>query len=130
MIVATDGHWSDLTGSELMQLLVITNFLLHVVKSSCVEWGQTYLIEQRGMSYHSTESYLTSMEFGGMVGCILFGIATDVMLRKGYYYGSGKSLRLNVVQYCVAGACLSLNLFLFTIDPETSKVSVVSVYLY
>lgn len=106
-----------------MMLLSTCFCMIFVVKTSCQDWGQMYLLQERGLSAYSASSYLTSMEVGGMIGSIAMGAVTDFMIRRGYYFGTGKSPRMIVVQLLVAGACMFLNLFLFTIDPETTKVS-------
>lgn len=118
----TNGHWSDLAGSEFMMFLISTYCLLFVVKTSCQDWGQIYLLQERGLTAQSASSYLYAMEVGGLVGCITLGALTDFMIKRGFYAGTGKSPRLAAVQFCVAACCLFLNLFLFTIDPDTSKV--------
>lgn len=97
--------------------------MLFVVKTSCQDWGQVYLLQERGLSAYSASAYLTSMEVGGIAGSIVMGALTDFMIRRRYYFGTGKSPRMIVVQLCVAGSCLFLNLFLFSIDPESSHVS-------
>ena len=85
-----------------------------------------YLLQERGLSAFSASSYLAAMEVGGICGSILMGALSDFMIRRGYYFGTGKSPRMIVVQLLVAGACLFLNLFLFTIDPDTEKVRAMS----
>lgn len=105
-------------------LLAASFCTIFIVKTSCQDWGQMYLLQERGLSAYSAAAYLTSMEIGGIIGCIAVGAITDLMIRKGYYFGTGKSPRMIVVQLCVAGSCLFLNLFLFTIDIDTTQVSV------
>ena len=119
---AEQGHWSDLAGSDFMMLLATCFCFLFIVKTTCQDWGQLYLLQERGLSAFTASSYLAAMEVGGLVGSILMGAITDFMIRRGYYFGTGKSPRMIVVQLLVAGSCMFLNLFLFTIDPETEKV--------
>lgn len=125
---AEKGHWSDLTGSEFMALLVSVFSLLFVVKTSCTEWGQTYLLQERGVQRHIAVSHSTAMEVGGFIGTLTLGATTDFLIRKGYYFGSGKSPRMIAVQLCVAGSCIFFNVFLFGADPDTSKVSLHTFY--
>lgn len=122
------GHWSDLAGSDFLLLLTSVFCMLFVVKTSCQDWGQLYLLQERGLSTHSASAYLSSMEIGGIAGCIAMGALTDFMIRRRYYFGTGKSPRMIVVQLCVAGSCLFLNLFLFSIDLESSHVSCTKSY--
>lgn len=117
------GHWSDLAGSDFMIMLATTYCSIFVIKTCCQDWGQMYLLQERGLSAYSATTYLNAMEVGGIIGCIILGAVTDFMIRKGYYFGTGKSPRMIIVQLCVAGSCMFLNLFLFTIDPDTSTVS-------
>ncbi|KAF6018574.1 SLC37A4 [Bugula neritina] len=116
-----EGHWSDLAGSDFMFLLSSVSCFLFIVKTSSQDWGLMYLVQERGLSNNMASSHLIAMEVGGLVGSIVLGALTDLMIRKKYYFGTGKSPRMSIVQLCVAGACLSLNLFMFTIDIETSK---------
>ena len=125
---AEQGHWSDLAGSDFMMLLATCFCFLFIVKTTCQDWGQLYLLQERGLSAFTASSYLAAMEVGGLVGSILMGAITDFMIRRGYYFGTGKSPRMIVVQLLVAGSCMFLNLFLFTIDPETEKVSFLPVH--
>ena len=96
--------------------------MLFVVKTACCEWGQVYLVEERGVSSSTSSSYFTALEVGGIFGTILLGAGTDFMIRRNYYFRSGKSPRMIVVQLCVAGSFLFLNGFLFGANSETTKV--------
>lgn len=111
-----------MAGSDFLLLLASTFCTIFIVKTSCQDWGQLYLLQERGLSAYSASAYLNSMEVGGIAGSIIVGALTDFMIRRGYYFGTGKSPRMIVVQLCVAGSCLFLNLFLFTIDPDTNHV--------
>ncbi|XP_067930220.1 glucose-6-phosphate exchanger SLC37A4-like [Watersipora subatra] len=125
---AEHGHWSDMVGSDFLMLLVSSFGFLFVVKTSCSEWGQVYLVEEQGVPYYTAYGCFTSIEVGGVVGSVTLGGLTDFMIRRGYYFGSGRSPRMIVVQLCAAGSCLFLNTFIFGSDPETSKtfISVVA----
>ena len=108
-------------------MMIATVFCsIFIVKTSCQDWGQMYLLQERGLSSYSATAYLTAMDIGGIIGCILMGAITDFLTRNDFYAGTGKSPRMIVIQLCLAGSCLFLNLFLFTIDPETSQVRVIS----
>lgn len=120
---AEKGHWSDLTGSNFMMVLVTSFSFLFVVKTGCCEWGQTYLAQERGVQTYVAASHFIAMETGGMVGTLFLGAATDFMVRRRYYSNSGRSPRMIAVQLSMAGSCLFLNTFLFGADPDTSKVS-------
>ena len=113
-----------------MALLSFTLGLLFVVKTSCMDWGSTYLTYERGVSGYLSISYVTSMEVGGIVGSVFVGAMTDFLIRRRYYYGSGQSPRMIIVQLCVAGSCLFLNLFLFALDSETTKVRLSAMLLH
>lgn len=122
LVPENEEHWSDLAGSEFMSLLAATYLILFMVKTCCQDWGQQYLLKERGVAAYPASSYLVSMEVGGLVGSIIVGSLTDLMTRKGYYPGVEKSPRMIIIQLCVAGSVLFLNLFLFSIDHDTSKV--------
>ncbi|XP_067930198.1 glucose-6-phosphate exchanger SLC37A4-like [Watersipora subatra] len=121
------GHWSDLAGSDFMALLASTLCLLSLVKTTCMEWGSTYLTNDRGVSSYFSSSYLVAMDVGGILGSIVVGACTDFMVARQYYLKTGQSPRMIVVQLCVAGSCLFLNLLIFSIDPDTERGYIVGV---
>ena len=121
-------HWSDLAGSEFLGMLTGVYLILFMVKTCCQDWGQQYLLEERGVSAYPASNYLVAMEIGGLVGSIVLGALTDHMIRSGVYARQPeKSARMIMVELCVAGSALFLNLFLFSLDSNSTKVmSVIS----
>ena len=106
-----------------MTMLAIVYYLLFVVKTCCQDWGQLYLLEERGVTESSASSYHISYEFGGLVGSILLGALTDFITRRGYYSDQKMSPRIVMVQIATAGAAMFLNLFIFIMDDKSTKVS-------
>lgn len=103
-------------------LLASTYFMLFAVKACCQDWGEVYLTEERGVDSQIAASFLTSMEIGGMFGCVLLGALTDLLIRHGFYEDVNSSPRMIVVQFCVAGAATFMNLFIFIMDEWTTRV--------
>ncbi|XP_067930185.1 glucose-6-phosphate exchanger SLC37A4-like [Watersipora subatra] len=121
-VSAVQEHWSDLAGSEFMAFISVVYLLLFMVKTCCQDWGQQYLLQERGVSAYPAATYLAAMEVGGLVGSIFVGALTDLMVRNGVGgRDPTKSPRMIIVQLCVAGSTLFLNLFLFSINQDSTQ---------
>ena len=130
-VTNNDEHWSDLAGSEFMGMLTAVYFMLFLVKTTCQDWGQQYLLQERGVSAYPAAAYLTSMEVGGFIGSLTVGLLTDVMIKMGVNRGEPeKSPRMVIAHLCVAGSVLFLNLFLFSLTQESSQANICLFYVF
>ncbi|NXC40153.1 G6PT1 protein, partial [Penelope pileata] len=120
------GSSSDSTLAELLlspYLWVLSTGYLVVfgVKSCCTDWGQLFLIQERGQSVLVGSSYMSALEIGGLVGSIAAGYLSDrAVARVGLSnYGNPRHVLLLSM---MSGMCVSMFLFRVTVTGDSSKV--------
>lgn len=69
-------------GCEFMLVLCGGGFLLQLIRTSSADWGQLYLMEERGISTYNAGHFGTSLEFGGFMGTVLIGAVADMAKKK------------------------------------------------
>ncbi|NXJ83859.1 G6PT1 protein, partial [Trogon melanurus] len=90
------------------------------VKTCCTDWGQLFLIQERGQSVLVGSSYMSALEIGGLVGSIAAGYLSDrAVARVGLSsYGNPRHALLLAM---MAGMCVSMFLFRVTVTGESPK---------
>ncbi|NXG66660.1 G6PT1 protein, partial [Hemiprocne comata] len=91
------------------------------VKTCCTDWGQLFLIQERGQSMLVGSSYMSALEIGGLVGSIAAGYLSDrAVARVGLSsYGNPRHVLLLSM---MAGMCVSMFLFRVTVTGDSPKV--------
>ncbi|XP_075765803.1 glucose-6-phosphate exchanger SLC37A4 isoform X2 [Pelodiscus sinensis] len=91
------------------------------VKTCCTDWGQLFLIQERGQSALVGSSYMSALEIGGLVGSIAAGYLSDrAVARVGLsLYGNPRHVLLLSM---MAGMSVSMYLFRVTITSDSPKL--------
>ena len=77
----SNAHWSDMLGSPFMLVLCGGGFLMSLIRLSTTDWGQLYLMEERGLSTYSAAHFATSVECGGALGTVVIGAMADFAIK-------------------------------------------------
>ncbi|NXG39400.1 G6PT1 protein, partial [Dromaius novaehollandiae] len=112
---------TELLLSPYLWVLSTGYLVVFGVKTCCTDWGQLFLIQERGQSVLVGSSYMSALEIGGLVGSIAAGYLSDrAVARVGLSnYGNPRhALLLSMM----AGMCVSMYLFRVTVTGDSPKV--------
>ncbi|KAF1579537.1 UNVERIFIED_CONTAM: Glucose-6-phosphate exchanger SLC37A4, partial [Eudyptes robustus] len=119
---------TELLLSPYLWVLSTGYLVVFGVKTCCTDWGQLFLIQERGQSMLVGSSYMSALEIGGLVGSIAAGYLSDrAVARVGLSsYGNPRhALLLSMM----AGMCVSMFLFRVTVTGDSPKVSALHFFL-
>ncbi|XP_046892405.1 glucose-6-phosphate exchanger SLC37A4a [Hypomesus transpacificus] len=107
--------------SPYLWLLSLGYLVVFGVKTACTDWGQLFLIQDKGQSTLMGSSYMSALEVGGLLGSLAAGYFTDkaVAQQGKRIYGNPRHFLLIVM---MAGMCASMYLFRVTVTSESPKV--------
>lgn len=111
--------WRDLMGSPFLWLLSFCYMVVFCGKTSAVDWGQMYLMEDLGHSQYVGSAFTSSLESGGFFGGVASGYITDYLLTRPKT-GPG-SPRMPVAFLFTVGVALGLHLLKFWVSEDTSQ---------
>nr|XP_008511644.1 PREDICTED: glucose-6-phosphate translocase isoform X4 [Equus przewalskii] len=90
------------------------------VKTCCTDWGQFFLIQEKGQSALVGSSYMSALEVGGLIGSIAAGYLSDRAMAK-----AGRSIygnpRHGLLLFMMAGMTVSMYLFRVTVTSDSPK---------
>ncbi|KAG7321757.1 hypothetical protein KOW79_014615 [Hemibagrus wyckioides] len=111
--------------SPYLWLLSFSYLVVFGVKTACTDWGQLFLIQEKGQSALMGSSYMSALEIGGLVGSLAAGYLSDrAVARQGLRaYGNP---RHGLLLSMMAGIYVSMYLFRTTVTPESSNVWILS----
>ncbi|XP_036419480.1 glucose-6-phosphate exchanger SLC37A4a [Colossoma macropomum] len=111
--------------SPYLWLLSLGYLVVFGVKTTCTDWGQLFLIQDKGQSALMGSSYMSALEIGGLVGSLAAGYLSDrAVARQGLrVYGNP---RHGLLLSMMAGMCVSMYLFRTTVTQESSNVWILS----
>lgn len=111
--------------SPYLWLLSFGYLVVFGVKTACTDWGQLFLIQDKGQSALMGSSYMSALEIGGLVGSLAAGYLSDrAVARQGLRaYGNP---RHRLLLSMMAGMCVSMYLFRTIVTQESSKVWILS----
>jgi len=93
--------------NPIVWILAVSNFFVYVIRFTILDWGATFLTQDRGLSIQTASSVVAASELlGGIVGTLLAGWATDKFFKS-------KSHRTCLIGLLGATACF----FLFWLTP-------------
>ncbi|CAH2319600.1 glucose-6-phosphate exchanger SLC37A4 isoform X1 [Pelobates cultripes] len=107
--------------SPYLWLLCAGYLVVFGVKTCCTDWGQLFLIQDKGQSALIGSSYMSSLELGGLVGSIAAGLLSDRAVARIGLKNYGNP-RHGLLLSMMAGMAVSLYLFRVTVTPGSSKV--------
>ncbi|XP_064602911.1 glucose-6-phosphate exchanger SLC37A4-like [Liolophura sinensis] len=121
------------TSGKVTLLDVVTPFFLKLcvgylltscIRSASLDWGQLYLIQDRGHSHIVGSSFTSSQEIGGVVGSLIAGYASDkiVKFQSLQQTGSGR-----IIVVLINSVIITISLvILVTVVTETTSQLVIS----
>ncbi|NXN14357.1 G6PT1 protein, partial [Indicator maculatus] len=113
---------TELLLSPYLWVLSTGYLVVFGVKTCCTDWGQLFLIQERGQSVLVGSSYMSALEIGGLVGSIAAGYFSDRAVARVGLSSHGNP-RHTLLLSMMAGMCLSMFLFRVTVTGESPKVS-------
>ncbi|XP_032446343.1 glucose-6-phosphate exchanger SLC37A4a [Xiphophorus hellerii] len=120
----------DLTLSEFLLspylwLLSVSYLVVFGVKTAYTDWGQLFLIQDKGQSTLMGSSYMSALEVGGLLGSLAAGYISDKAVAKQglRIYGNPRHFILICM---MAGMSVSMYLFRVTVTADSSKVWILS----
>ncbi|XP_061104612.1 glucose-6-phosphate exchanger SLC37A4b [Conger conger] len=120
---STESTLKEFLLSPYLWLLSMAFLMVFGVKTACTDWGQLYLIQEKGQSVLIGSSYMSALEVGGLVGSIAAGYLSDkAVARQGLRtYGNP---RHGLLISMMVGMFVSMYLFRVTVSPDPKDVPV------
>ncbi|NXI34919.1 G6PT1 protein, partial [Galbula dea] len=119
---------TELLLSPYLWVLSTGYLVVFGVKTCCTDWGQLFLIQERGQSMLVGSSYMSALEIGGLVGSIAAGYLSDRAVARVGLSSHGNP-RHALLLSMMAGMCLSMFLFRVTVTGDSPKVSALHFFL-
>ncbi|KAF7665412.1 hypothetical protein LDENG_00144360 [Lucifuga dentata] len=120
-----DSTLKDLLLSPYLWLLCSAYMVSFGVKTVCTDWGQLFLIQDKGQSRLTGSSYMSALEVGGLLGTLAAGYISDRAVAKQGMKSHGNPRHFIVIVMMI-GMCVSMYLFRVTVTPDSSKVWILS----
>ncbi|NWW09812.1 G6PT1 protein, partial [Oreocharis arfaki] len=111
---------TELLLSPYLWVLSTGYLVVFGVKTCCTDWGQLFLIQERGQSMLVGSSYMSALEIGGLVGSIAAGYLSDRAVAKVGLSNYGNP-RHALLLSMMAGMCVSMFLFRVTVTGDSPK---------
>ncbi|NXR97461.1 G6PT1 protein, partial [Oxylabes madagascariensis] len=111
---------TELLLSPYLWVLSTGYLVVFGVKTCCTDWGQLFLIQERGQSMLVGSSYMSALEIGGLVGSIAAGYLSDRAVAKVGLSSHGNP-RHALLLSMMAGMCVSMFLFRITVTGDSPK---------
>ncbi|NWX45200.1 G6PT1 protein, partial [Steatornis caripensis] len=111
---------TELLLSPYLWVLSTGYLVVFGVKTCCTDWGQLFLIQERGQSVLVGSSYVSALEIGGLVGSIAAGYLSDRAVARAGLSSYGNP-RHALLLSMMAGMCVSMFLFRATVTGDSPK---------
>ncbi|KAF4082299.1 hypothetical protein AMELA_G00150080 [Ameiurus melas] len=106
--------------SPYLWVLSLGYLVVFGVKIACTDWGQLFLMQEKGQSVMMGSSYMSALEVGGFAGSIAAGFISDrAVARQGL--GTYGNPRHTLLLTMMAGMAVSMYLFRVTITPDVQE---------
>ncbi|XP_044312230.1 glucose-6-phosphate exchanger SLC37A4 isoform X1 [Varanus komodoensis] len=119
---ADDSTLAELLLSPYLWVLSTGYLVVFGVKTCCTDWGQLFLIQERGQSALVGSSYMSALEIGGLVGSVAAGYLSDRAVAKVGLSSHGNP-RHTLLLSMMAGMSASMYLFRATVTASSPKES-------
>ncbi|KAG5283871.1 hypothetical protein AALO_G00020450 [Alosa alosa] len=106
--------------SPYLWVLSLGYLVVFGAKIACTDWGQLFLIQEKGQSVLMGSSYMSALEVGGFLGSLAAGFLSDRAVAR-YGLSVHGSPRHGLLLSMMTGMYVSMYLFRVTITPETPK---------
>ncbi|XP_017275612.1 glucose-6-phosphate exchanger SLC37A4a isoform X2 [Kryptolebias marmoratus] len=121
----TESTLSEFLLSPYLWLLSVSYLVVFGVKTACTDWGQLFLIQDKGQSTLMGSSYMSALEVGGLLGSLAAGYLSDkAVARQGMRLHGNP--RHSILITMMAGMFVSMYVFRVTVSADSSKVWILS----
>ncbi|XP_077402972.1 glucose-6-phosphate exchanger SLC37A4-like isoform X2 [Vanacampus margaritifer] len=111
---------SEFLLSPFLWVLSLGYLVVFGVKTAATDWGQLFLMQEKGQTALMGSTYMSVLEVGGFVGSLASGLISDrAVARSGL--GTHGNPRHGLLIVMMAGMYISMYLFRVTITPEIPK---------
>ncbi|XP_060106421.1 glucose-6-phosphate exchanger SLC37A4 isoform X2 [Heteronotia binoei] len=118
---SSDSTLAELLLSPYLWVLSTGYLVVFGVKTCCTDWGQLFLIQERGQSTFVGSSYMSALEVGGLVGSIAAGYLSDRAVARVGLSQHGNP-RHTLLLSMMAGMSASMYLFRVTVTGSSPKL--------
>ncbi|KAK2532852.1 Slc37a4 [Columba guinea] len=112
---------TELLLSPYLWVLSTGYLVVFGVKTCCTDWGQLFLIQERGQSVLVGSSYMSALEVGGLVGSVAAGFLSDRAVARAGLSSYGNP-RHALLLSMMAGMCASMFLFRVTVTGDSPQL--------
>ncbi|XP_045580608.1 glucose-6-phosphate exchanger SLC37A4a isoform X2 [Salmo salar] len=107
--------------SPYLWLLSVGYLVVFGVKTACTDWGQLFLIQDKGQSTLMGSSYMSALEVGGLLGSLAAGYFSDKAVAQQGMKSHGNPRHFLLISM-MAGMFGSMYLFRVTVTPDSPKL--------
>ncbi|CAL9685947.1 unnamed protein product [Knipowitschia caucasica] len=106
--------------SPFLWVLSLGYLVVFGVKTAATDWGQLFLMQEKGQTALMGSSYMSALEVGGFLGSLASGLISDrAVARKGL--STHGNPRHGLLLLMMAGMYVSMYLFRVTITPDMAQ---------
>ncbi|KAG2470241.1 glucose-6-phosphate exchanger SLC37A4a isoform X2 [Polypterus senegalus] len=122
---SNESTLKEFLSSPYLWVLSFGYLVVFGVKTVCTDWGQLFLIQEKGQTTLMGSSYMSALEIGGFAGSLAAGYLSDRAVAK-YGLRTHGNPRHGLLLSMMAGMTISMYLFRVTVTPEASKIWILS----
>uniref|UniRef100_A0A3Q2CFQ7 Glucose-6-phosphate translocase-like n=1 Tax=Cyprinodon variegatus TaxID=28743 RepID=A0A3Q2CFQ7_CYPVA len=112
---------SEFLLSPFLWVLSLGYLVVFGVKTAATDWGQLFLMQEKGQTALMGSTYMSALEVGGFIGSLSAGFISDrAVARKGL--STHGNPRHGLLIMMMAGMYVSMYLFRVTITAEMPKI--------
>ncbi|MED6251298.1 hypothetical protein ATANTOWER_027566 [Ataeniobius toweri] len=116
----SESTLSEFLLSPFLWVLSLGYLVVFGVKTAATDWGQLFLMQEKGQTALMGSTYMSALEVGGFVGSLSAGFISDRAIAKKGLSTHGNP-RHGLLILMMAGMYVSMYLFRVTITPEIPK---------
>ncbi|KAM9347921.1 glucose-6-phosphate exchanger SLC37A4b isoform 2-T2 [Symphorus nematophorus] len=117
----SESTLSEFLLSPFLWVLSLGYLVVFGVKTAATDWGQLFLMQEKGQTALMGSTYMSALEVGGFVGSLASGFVTDrAVARQGL--STHGNPRHGLLILMMAGMYVSMYLFRVTITPEIPQI--------
>ncbi|XP_077449105.1 glucose-6-phosphate exchanger SLC37A4-like [Stigmatopora argus] len=116
----SESTLSEFLLSPFLWVLSLGYLVVFGVKTAATDWGQLFLMQEKGQTVLMGSTYMSALEMGGFVGSLASGLISDrAVARSGL--GTYGNPRHGLLITMMAGMYVAMYLFRVTVTPEIPK---------
>lgn len=121
----SESTLSEFLLSPFLWVLSVGYLVVFGVKTAMSDWGQLYLIQEKGQSTLMSSTFMSALEVGGLVGSLAAGLLSDrAVARRGL--STHGNPRHSLLLTMMGGMFVSMYLFRVTVTPDVITPDVVT----